>query len=137
MAFPVLTYALVLVVLGFLARKYQAYQFNKKYKLPPRIPGIPVFGNTLQLPPLKQGLWGVEMAKKYGEMYVNVILPALLYIHLPTPIGSHVTSAGVPGSSSTPRESSTISWRSAAASILRDPTCLLPQNFSLAIVVCF
>lgn len=40
----------------------------RKYRLPPRIPGVPVFGNTFQLPPLKQGQWGIEMAKKYGEM---------------------------------------------------------------------
>ena len=69
MAFSLLTYALVLVLLGLVVRKFRVYQFNKKYKLPPRIPGIPVFGNTLQLPPLKQGVWGMEMAKKYGEMF--------------------------------------------------------------------
>lgn len=40
----------------------------RKYKFPPRIPGIPIFGNTFQLPPLKQGVWGMEMARKYGEM---------------------------------------------------------------------
>lgn len=40
----------------------------RKYKLPPRVPGIPIFGNTFQLPPLKQGEWGIETAKKYGEM---------------------------------------------------------------------
>ncbi|KAH0846045.1 hypothetical protein FOPE_11433 [Fonsecaea pedrosoi] len=41
----------------------------RKYRFPPRIPGVPIFGNTFQLPPLKQGLWGMEMAKRYGEMF--------------------------------------------------------------------
>ncbi|RDL31768.1 Cytochrome P450 [Venustampulla echinocandica] len=45
------------------------YLQSKKYKLPPRIPGLPIFGNTFQLPPMDQGLWGIEQAKKYGEMY--------------------------------------------------------------------
>lgn len=40
----------------------------RRYKLPPRIPGVPIFGNTFQLPPLKQGVWAMEMAKQYGEM---------------------------------------------------------------------
>ena len=71
MALALLSYALVLIVVGLLIRRFRDYQFNKKYKLPPRIPGIPVFGNTLQLPPLKQGVWGIEMAKKYGEMCVT------------------------------------------------------------------
>jgi hypothetical protein len=68
MAFSLLTYVFAVGVLVLLFRKLRDYQFNKKYKLPPRIPGIPIFGNTLQLPPRKQGLWGVEMARKYGEM---------------------------------------------------------------------
>ena len=42
----------------------------RKYKHPPQIPGIPIFGNTFQLPPLKQGVWAIEMVQKYGEMYV-------------------------------------------------------------------
>jgi len=44
------------------------YLWNKKHKLPPRVPGIPIFGNTFQLPPMAQGLWGQEAAKRYGEM---------------------------------------------------------------------
>lgn len=44
------------------------YLWNNKYKLPPRIPGLPILGNTFQLPPMRQGLWGQEMTKKYGEM---------------------------------------------------------------------
>ena len=70
MELPLLTYAFALAFLGLgVHHLIASYQHNKKYKLPPRIPGIPIFGNTLQLPPLKQGVWGIEMAKKYGEMF--------------------------------------------------------------------
>lgn len=40
-----------------------------KYKLPPRIPGgLPVIGNTFQMPPTQQGPWAKDLAEKYGEM---------------------------------------------------------------------
>jgi hypothetical protein len=40
-----------------------------KYKLPPRIPGgLPLIGNTFQMPPKQQGPWAKELADKYGEM---------------------------------------------------------------------
>lgn len=42
--------------------------WSKKYKLPPRIPGIPVFGNTFQIPPIQQGPWAKDLADKHGEM---------------------------------------------------------------------
>ncbi|KAJ5936000.1 hypothetical protein N7454_005298 [Penicillium verhagenii] len=45
------------------------YQWNKKYKLPPRVPGIPILGNSLQVPPSQQGEWAKELAAKYGEMF--------------------------------------------------------------------
>lgn len=61
-----ITTVAVLVAATFVQR----YQFNKKYKLPVRIPGIPFFGNSFQLPPLQQGPWAKKMAEKYGEMYV-------------------------------------------------------------------
>lgn len=42
-----------------------------KYKLPPRIPGgLPVIGNTFQMPPTQQGPWAKDLAEKYGEMCV-------------------------------------------------------------------
>ena len=45
-----------------------------KYKLPPRIPGgLPLIGNTFQMPPTQQGPWAKELAEKYGEMYVSAI----------------------------------------------------------------
>lgn len=43
---------------------------GKKYKLPPRVPGIPFFGNAFQIPALQQGPWAKELAQKYGEMFV-------------------------------------------------------------------
>lgn len=40
-----------------------------KYKLPPLIPGgLPVVGNTFQVPPTQQGPWAKDLAEKYGEM---------------------------------------------------------------------
>ncbi|OBT82018.1 hypothetical protein VE02_09812 [Pseudogymnoascus sp. 03VT05] len=41
-----------------------------KYKLPPRIPGgLPLIGNTFQMPPTQQGPWAKDLAEKYGEMF--------------------------------------------------------------------
>lgn len=37
-------------------------------KLPPQVPGLPVLGNTLQVPALQQGPWAKDLAAKYGEM---------------------------------------------------------------------
>ncbi|KIW99583.1 uncharacterized protein Z518_11322 [Rhinocladiella mackenziei CBS 650.93] len=48
---------------------YDKYIFNKKYRLPPRVPGIPFLGNSLQVPKWHQGPWAMELANKYGEMY--------------------------------------------------------------------
>ncbi|PVH78054.1 cytochrome P450 [Cadophora sp. DSE1049] len=42
---------------------------SSKYKLPPRVPGVPIFGNALQVPPVQQGPWAKELAEKYGEMF--------------------------------------------------------------------
>lgn len=67
LAHPFLTFA-ALSIIFVLGWKISEYLKARKYKLPPRVPGIPIFGNTFQLPPLKQGVWGIETAKKYGEM---------------------------------------------------------------------
>ncbi|RMJ23696.1 Cytochrome P450 [Aspergillus sp. HF37] len=48
---------------------YNSYQWHTKYKLPPQVPGIPVFGNTFQIPALQQGPWAKDLAEKYGEMF--------------------------------------------------------------------
>ena len=60
---------LVVIVVWQVNRHVQA----RRYKFPPRIPGIPIFGNTFQLPPIKQGVWAMEMAKQYGEMYGKLL----------------------------------------------------------------
>jgi hypothetical protein len=65
---PIVNILLLGLVVLIAAWKIQQNVKARKYKLPPRIPGVPVFGNTFQLPPLKQGVWGIEMARKYGEM---------------------------------------------------------------------
>ncbi|KAG9231629.1 cytochrome P450 [Amylocarpus encephaloides] len=50
-------------------RVYANHQWHRKYKFPNRIPGLPIFGNTFQLPPMQQGIWARDQAKKYGEMF--------------------------------------------------------------------
>jgi hypothetical protein len=58
----------VLLAVSFVLRHFWArYQFNKKYKLPPVIPGWPIIGNSLDVP-FPGGMWGVRAAKEYGEM---------------------------------------------------------------------
>jgi hypothetical protein len=43
------------------------WRFNRKYKLPNVVSGWAIIGNTLDVP-YPAGMWGKEMAKKYGEM---------------------------------------------------------------------
>jgi hypothetical protein len=47
---------------------YRVFVWRSKYKLPVTVPGIPVFGNTFQIPPSQQGPWAKQLAEKYGEM---------------------------------------------------------------------
>jgi hypothetical protein len=56
-----------LVALLVVQQLISNWQFNRKYKLPPVVPGWPLLGNALNMP-FPGGMWGVEMAKKYGEM---------------------------------------------------------------------
>ncbi|KAH7000801.1 cytochrome P450 [Ilyonectria destructans] len=39
-----------------------------KYRLPPQVPGLPIFGNTFQIPAVQQGPWAKGLAEKYGEI---------------------------------------------------------------------
>ncbi|PNS18180.1 3-hydroxyphenylacetate 6-hydroxylase [Sphaceloma murrayae] len=43
----------------------------RKYRLPPRVPGIPLIGNTLQFPAdlSDQIVWAKKLADQYGEMF--------------------------------------------------------------------
>ena len=69
MSASIVYYIAPVALLGILClQALSQYRFNQKYKLPVRIPGLPIIGNTLQIPPLNQGLWGKAMAEKYGEM---------------------------------------------------------------------
>ncbi|KAH8659246.1 cytochrome P450 [Tricladium varicosporioides] len=63
------TVLVALVAILIVQKVVANYRWHKKYKLPNPVPGIPIFGNTFQLPPMQQGTWGQEMTKKYGEMY--------------------------------------------------------------------
>ncbi|CAG8952215.1 hypothetical protein HYFRA_00000955 [Hymenoscyphus fraxineus] len=63
------TAVIVLVTVMVVDRLVSNYRWNKKYKFPNRIPGIPIFGNTFQLPAVHQGVWGNEQRKKYGDMF--------------------------------------------------------------------
>ncbi|KAG4416210.1 hypothetical protein IFR04_010667 [Cadophora malorum] len=58
-----------ILIIGALQKIITSHIASKKYKFPPRIPGSPIVGNTFQLPPNQQGLWGKEQAEKYGEMF--------------------------------------------------------------------
>jgi hypothetical protein len=62
------TVLLVVVALLVVQRAVSSHLYKKKYKFPPRIPGLPIVGNTFQLPGNQQGQWGVQMAREYGEM---------------------------------------------------------------------
>ena len=44
------------------------YLKSRKYKFPPLVPGLPIVGNTFQVPVLHQGEWAKALAEKYGEM---------------------------------------------------------------------
>lgn len=51
-------------------RLVHEYQYEKKYRFPPIVPGLPIVGNSLQLP-TRVGLQGpylAKLAEKYGEM---------------------------------------------------------------------
>lgn len=65
------TSAVGLIALMLVYYAYNSYQWHTKYKLPPQVPGVPVFGNTFQIPALQQGPWAKDLAEKYGEMYVR------------------------------------------------------------------
>ncbi|KAJ8178239.1 hypothetical protein LV157_007694 [Aspergillus fumigatus] len=74
---PVPRVGFATIVLGILRWAYACYKGNQKYKLPARVPGIPILGNSLQVPAVQQGPWAKDLAAKYGEMYVGVPFPSL------------------------------------------------------------
>ena len=58
---------LILVAAIVLYQSLLSFRWNQKYMLPPRVPGWPIVGNALDVP-FPGGMWGVKMAKKYGDM---------------------------------------------------------------------
>ena len=66
--------SLLISIVGVLALTGTIYSFwqssvrKGKYKLPPLVPGAPLFGNTFQVPLIQQGPWAKKLAEKYGEM---------------------------------------------------------------------
>ncbi|RDL31814.1 uncharacterized protein BP5553_09216 [Venustampulla echinocandica] len=79
---PTLGYS-VLFIIGAIVVKLvvSKIRFTKKYKLPNVVPGWPFIGNSLDVP-YPAGMWGVDMAKKYGEMFtVNIGGRRLVYLN--------------------------------------------------------
>lgn len=62
------THVLGLLILSVIGLYVRSYLTSSKYKLPPVVPGIPIFGNSFQVPATQQGPWAKDLAKKYGEM---------------------------------------------------------------------
>lgn len=59
---------LAIAILALFVSQYISSRRSPKYKLPPRVPGVPIFGNALQVPPTQQGPWAQKLAQQYGEM---------------------------------------------------------------------
>lgn len=64
----VLAVAITAVALVIAVQIYERIRLDQKYKFPGRIPGIPIFGNSFQIPAIQQGPWAKEKAEQYGEM---------------------------------------------------------------------
>lgn len=64
---PYLIFAISIIALYVCATITKRLQ-SSKYKLPPLVPGVPIFGNSFQIPPSQQGRWGKKLAETYGEM---------------------------------------------------------------------
>jgi hypothetical protein len=70
-----------LLLLWLLYRTILFFRFHHKYNFPNLVPGVPLFGNMLQIPTdtAERRLYLHKLAKKYGEMYVSKVTekPAL------------------------------------------------------------
>ncbi|KAH7303794.1 putative cytochrome P450 [Stachybotrys elegans] len=66
-SFPVVALSTLVGYVGYVL--VQRIIFNRRYNLPPRVPGLPFIGNTLQIPKTHQGTWAKKLAEKYGEMF--------------------------------------------------------------------
>ncbi|KIW43529.1 uncharacterized protein PV06_04623 [Exophiala oligosperma] len=68
---PVLLATLGAVVIWILHKFLQQWQRQRRYKFPPMVPGLPIFGNSFQMPltQIEQAPWAQSLARKYGEMF--------------------------------------------------------------------
>ena len=71
-----------LLVISFMVRAIVRHARSKKYRYPNLVPGLPIFGNSFQMPSTGQGPFLEQLAKKYGEMSVALI-PFLCTTHRP------------------------------------------------------
>lgn len=68
---PVTFLALCLIAIGYLARTIVLnISYRRKYRFPNEVPGLPLVGNSFQMPATGQGPYIKALADKYGEMYV-------------------------------------------------------------------
>lgn len=69
LALPVLS---TLLLIWLLYRTVAFFRFRHKYNFPNLVPGVPLFGNMLQIPKDTAGrrLYLHQLAEKYGEMYI-------------------------------------------------------------------
>lgn len=65
-AWVVFTSLLILII--YLAEK--SSRFYRKYRFPNPVPGLPILGNTFQMPNDGQGPYMKQLDDKYGEMSV-------------------------------------------------------------------
>ena len=86
-----LVYVLILFVIIYVSQSlWRSSTYNAKYKLPPLVPGLPIFGNTFQIPLSQQGPWAKKLAEKYGEMWVSLKYHPTNLQHLLTESSSKV-----------------------------------------------
>jgi hypothetical protein len=86
----------VAAALWLLVTLIQRLRHAAQYKLPPRVPGVPIFGNSFQIPPAQQGPWAKDLAEKHGEMSLS-LFPSRVCASLKlTPVLGLPANLGVP-----------------------------------------
>lgn len=60
---------ILLAVLSFAGKRMISFiRWQRDYRLPPRVPGLPLLGNIFQVP-FPSGMYLKALAEKHGEMY--------------------------------------------------------------------
>lgn len=64
-----------LLLLWLLYRTVLYFRFHHKYNFPNLVPGVPLFGNMLQIPTdtAERRIYLHKLAEKYGKLYVSTI----------------------------------------------------------------